>query len=143
MAAQGNGDAIGLASPGAFVLAQRAGLNQPLHVVVVALLRGAHLGFKAEHLGAVFAERAVHLRVAAHHLPHALQKGVDHQRVIAQVAGLHKVQLGVIGRHQLGVLADAAHQHTREEEIGKHHDASETELHGVAQAGLHQREGDA
>ena len=72
-------DAIGLTSPGALVLAQGAGLNQALHVVVMALLGGAHLGFKAEHLGAVFAKGAVHLRLTAHHLLHPLQESADHQ----------------------------------------------------------------
>ena len=109
----------------------------------MALLGCAHFGFKAEHLGAVFAEGAVHLRLTAHHLLHALQEGVEHQRVIAQVARVHKLQLRVVSRHQLGVLADTTHQHPRKEEVGEHHDAAEAEFHGMAQARLHQGEGDA
>ena len=56
MAAMGQRHAIGLAGPGAFVLAELAGLVEPLHVVVMAVLRRAHLGFKAQHLLAVFAQ---------------------------------------------------------------------------------------
>ena len=56
MAAMGQRHAIGLAGPGAFVLAELAGLVEPFHVVVMAVLRRAHLGFKAQHLLAVFAQ---------------------------------------------------------------------------------------
>ena len=48
----------------------------------------------------------------------------------------------MVGRHQLGVLADAAHQHPGEEEIGEDDHPLEAQAHHVAQAGLHQREGD-
>ena len=56
MAAMGQRHAIGLAGPGAFVLAELAGLVEPFHVVVMAVLRRAHLGFKTQHLLAVFAQ---------------------------------------------------------------------------------------
>ena len=56
MAAMGQRHAIGLAGPGAFVLAELAGLVEPFHVVVMAVLRRAHFGFKAQHLLAVFAQ---------------------------------------------------------------------------------------
>ena len=56
MAAMGQRNAIGLAGPGAFVLAELAGLVEPLHVVVMAVLRRAYFGFKAQHLLAVFAQ---------------------------------------------------------------------------------------
>ena len=48
----------------------------------------------------------------------------------------------MVGGHQGGVLADAAHQHPRKEEVGEHHDAAKAEPHGVAQARLHQGKGD-
>jgi len=79
---QGDGDAVGLAGTGALELTEGAALDQPLDVVVVALLRGTHLGLKAEHLGAVLTERAVHLGLAAHDLLDPLFEGVDHQGVI-------------------------------------------------------------
>ena len=103
--------AVGLAGAGAFALAQVAAIGEALHVVVVAVLGGAHLGFKAEHLGAVFAEGAVHVGVAAHHLLHALHEGVEHQWVIRQIGRLEEFQLRVIRRHPVGVLEDPAHQH--------------------------------
>ena len=55
MAAMGQRHAIGLAGPGAFVLAELAGLVESFHVVVMAVLRRAYFGFKAQHLLAVFA----------------------------------------------------------------------------------------
>ena len=79
---QGDGDAVGLAGPGALELTEGAALDQPLDVVVVALLRGTHLGLKTEHLGTVLTERAVHLGLAAHDLLDPLFEGVDHQGVI-------------------------------------------------------------
>ena len=140
---QGDGDAIGLTGAGAFVLAEGAALDQALHVVVVALLRRSHLGLKAQHLGAVFAEGAVHLRLTTHHLHHPLAEGLDHQRVIAQIGGVDKLHLRVIGGHQSGVLANATDQHPRKQEVGKHHDAAEAEAHRMPKARLHQREGHA
>ena len=136
-----DGNAIGLAGAGALVLTQGAGLHQTLHVMVVALLGCPHLRFKPQHLGAVLAQGAVHLRLTPHHLLHPLQEGVDHQGVVPQVGGLEKLHLGVVGRHQLGVLTDAAHQHPGEQEIGEHHDALEAQAHHMAQPRLHQREG--
>ena len=56
MAAMGQRHTIGLAGPGAFVLAELAGLVEPFHVVVMAVLRRAHFGFKAQNLLAVFAQ---------------------------------------------------------------------------------------
>ena len=56
MAAMGQRNTIGLAGPGAFVFAELAGLIEPLHVVVMAVLRRANLRFKAQHLLAVFAQ---------------------------------------------------------------------------------------
>ena len=56
MAAMGQRHSIGLAGPGAFVLAELAGLIEAFHMVVMAVLRRANFGFKAQHLLAVFAE---------------------------------------------------------------------------------------
>jgi asparagine N-glycosylation enzyme membrane subunit Stt3 len=85
MPPEGNGNAIGLACTGAFALAEIAAIREPLHMVVMALLRQSHLVFKTEHLGAVLAERAVHRRFSADHFLHPLHKGVEHQGVIPQV----------------------------------------------------------
>ena len=56
MTALGKRHAIGLASAGAFVFTELAGLIEALHVVVVAVLGSANLGFKTQHLLTVFAE---------------------------------------------------------------------------------------
>ena len=56
MAAMGQWHAIGLAGPGAFVLAELAGFIEAFHMVVMAVLRRPNLGFKTQHLLAVFAQ---------------------------------------------------------------------------------------
>ena len=109
---------------------------------MVTVLGCPHLGFKAEHLGPVFAQGAVHIGVAADYLLNPLHEGVEHAGSLGQIAGLHKGKLGMVCRHPLRVLADATHQHPREEEIGEHQQAPEAQLDGVAQAWLHQGEGD-
>ena len=141
LVAQGNRDAIGLTGTGALVLTEGAALNQPLHMVVVALLRRPHLCLKPQHLGAVLAEGAIHQRLAAHHLLHPFAEGGNHQRVITQIGGVHKLHLGVVSSHQGRVLANATHQHPGKEEIGEHHNPLEAQPHHMAQARFHQGEG--
>ena len=142
MAPQGNRNAIGLAGAGALVVAEVAALAEAFDVVVVAVLGRAHFGFEAQHLGPVLAQRAVHGGVAAQHLVHPFDKGVDHVDVVAQIARLYKVDLGVIGGHQLAVGRDTAHQHPRKQEVGEDDDALEAQLDHMAQPRLHQRKGD-
>ena len=112
MAMSSRRDSIGLAGPRAFPLAERAALRQPLHVVMVAFLSSANVLLEAQHLGPVFAEGAIHGGVAPEHLLHSLLEGVHHQRVLPEIAGGEEVNLGMICRHPLGVLTDAAHQNT-------------------------------
>ena len=128
---QGDGNAIGLAGARAFVLAEGAAFDQPLHMVVMAPLRRPHLGLETQHLGPVLAQGAVHLRLAAHHLLNPLSKRADHQRVIPQIGRIHELHLRVIRCHKGRVLADAADQHTGEQEVGKHHDPPEPQPHHV------------
>ena len=71
-------NAIGLAGPGAFVVAELAGLIEPFDMVVMAVLGSPHFRFKTQHLLAVLAERAIHGGVAADHLSHPLHEGFDH-----------------------------------------------------------------
>ena len=80
-------------------------------MVMVAVLRRSHLLLKTEHLGAVLAQSAIHVGVAAQHLRHPLLEGVQHQGVITQIGGLDELHRWMIARHQLGVLTDAADQH--------------------------------
>ena len=76
-------DTIGLASPRAFPLAERAALGQSLHVMVVTLLGPTHILFKAQHLGSVLAEGAIHCGISTEHLVHPLSERVHHHRVLA------------------------------------------------------------
>ena len=76
-------DTIGLASPRAFPLAERAALGQSLHVMVVTLLGPSHILFKAQHLGSVLAEGAIHCGISTEHLVHPLSERVHHHRVLA------------------------------------------------------------
>ena len=112
MVLMGDGNTIRLAGPRAFPLAERAALRQPLHVVMVAFLSSANVLLEAQHLGPVFAEGAIHGGVAPEHLLHPLLECVHHQRVLPEIAGGEEVNLGMIRRHPLGVLTDAAHQNT-------------------------------
>ncbi|EAU73994.1 hypothetical protein RS9916_30842 [Synechococcus sp. RS9916] len=107
-----NGDAIRLTSTGALALAQVTTIRQALHMVMVAFLRKPNLILKAEHLGSVLTEGAIHGRFTAQHLFNALDKGVEYQGVIAEIGGRHEIHIGMIGSHQIRVLADATHQHT-------------------------------
>ena len=76
-------DSIGLAGPCAFQLAERAAFSQSLQVVVVTLLGPSHILFKAQHLGSVLAEGAIHGGVSSQHLLHPLSECVHHHRVLA------------------------------------------------------------
>ena len=76
-------DSIGLAGPRAFPLAERAAFSQSLHVVVVTLLGPSHILFKAQHLGSVLAEGAIHCGISTEHLVHPLSERVHHHRVLA------------------------------------------------------------
>ena len=134
---------IALAGPRALALAQGAALHQTLHVVMVAVLGAAHLHFKAEHLGPVLAEGAIHGGVAPQHVLHPFPEGGQHLGMVPQVAGMEEGDLGMVGRHPLAVLHNPAHQHAGKEEVREHHDAAVPQLHHMAQTGFNQGEGDA
>ena len=74
---------IGLADPSAFPLAECAAFSESLHVMVVALLGPSHILFKAQNLGSVLAERAIHCCVSSEHFVHPLSECVHHHRVLA------------------------------------------------------------
>jgi hypothetical protein len=74
---------IRLADPRAFPLAECAAFSESLHVMVVALLGPSHILFKAQNLGSVLAERAIHCRVSSEHFVHPLSECVHHHRVLA------------------------------------------------------------
>ena len=81
-ATQRQGDSVGLAGARALPLTEGAALHQPFHVVMVAVLGGAHLLLETEHLGSVLAKRTVHIGVAAQHIGHPLPEGGQHRGVI-------------------------------------------------------------
>ena len=101
----GDWDAIRLAGAGAFPLAERAALRQPLHVVMVAFLSSANVLLEAQHLGPVFAQGTVHGGVASQDVLHPLLERVHHQWMLPEVAGGEKGHLGMVRCHPLGVLA--------------------------------------
>ena len=74
---------IGLADPSAFPLAECAAFSESLHVMVVALLGPSHILFKAQNLGSVLAERAIHCCVSSEHFVPPLSECVHHHRVLA------------------------------------------------------------
>ena len=74
---------IRLADSRAFPLAECAAFSESLHVMVVALLGSSHILFKAQNLGSVLAERAIHCRVSSEHFVHPLSECGHHHRVLA------------------------------------------------------------
>ena len=73
---------IRLADSRAFPFAECAAFSESLHVMVVALLGSSNILFKAQNLGSVLAERAIHCRVSSEHFVHPLSKCVHHHRVL-------------------------------------------------------------
>jgi hypothetical protein len=67
-------------------------------MVVVPRLHRAGIGLVADDLGAVLAQLAVHRRGAPFDLADPLDKGVEQQRVIAQIGRLDELDLGKAGR---------------------------------------------
>ena len=76
-------NAIRLAGAGAFALTQGAALCEPLHVMVMTFLSPPDVLLKAEHLGAVLAERAVHGRIASKNLVHPFAERIHHEWVVS------------------------------------------------------------
>ena len=115
----------------------------PLDVVVVALLRQADLGLEAQHLLAVFAELAVHQVLAVQNFVHAVDEGLEHQRMVVEIGRLDEFDVGMARRDRVGGVVDALHQNAGEEEIREDDDAAEAELRRLLQRRLDEREGDA
>src|ERR1051325_7388439 len=96
-------------------------------MMMMPLLRRAGLDLVAEDPGAVFAELAIHGRVAAVELGDAVEKRIDHRLVVAQVERLDEFDLRKPRRDGVGLLVDALHQHTGEQKIREHDDPAEAE----------------
>ena len=80
----------------AFQLAHGAAVRKTFDVVMMTFLRAAHVLLEAKNLSSVFAEGTVHGGVSPQHLFHPFSKGVHHHRMIAQVTGGEKLNLGMI-----------------------------------------------
>ena len=109
----------------------------------MAFLRQTDLGFETENPFAVLAHLAVHQVLAGDDLLDPVGKGVQHRRMVVQVAGLDELDLGMARRHPVAVRVDPFHQHAGKEEIGEHDDALEAQAHGMFEPRLDQREGHA
>src|SRR5262245_7431559 len=83
--------------------------TDPFHVMMVAFLDPPDLRFVADRLFAILAHLAVHLIVAVENLAHPLGEGIQHQRMIVEVARLQELDLGVTRCHLVGDVVDALH----------------------------------
>src|ERR1043166_6820035 len=86
-------------------------------MMMVAGLHGADLVGVTHDPGAVFAELAVHHRIAGADLLDALGEGVEHARMVAQIRRLDELDRGMPRRDGVGLGIDALHQDAGEEKI--------------------------
>src|SRR5688500_14692623 len=93
-----------------------------LHMVMVAFLHGTHIGFEAQHGGAVFADLAVHGDVADEALLHALDEGVAHCGMVIEIGGLNEFDTGMAPGHIVSRVIDALNENSGEEKIGEYDD---------------------
>ena len=63
--------------------------------------------------------------------------------MVAEVAGLEELDLGMAGGDRIGLLVDPLHQHPGEQKIGKHDDPPEAEPARALQGDVDPRVGDA
>src|SRR5204863_7016764 len=83
-------------------------------VVMMALLRRAGRILVADDAGAVLAQLAVHVRVAACEFGDAIEEDVDHFAMVAQVQVLDELNMGKTASGLIGLLVDALSQCTAE-----------------------------
>ena len=100
---------------------------QPFDMMMVTFLCSAHLGLKAQNLRAVFAHLAVHPVVTRKDLFHALDKCINHCRMVVELGRLDEFDFGVACGHFIRGLINSVHQYSGEKKIGKYDDAFETE----------------
>src|SRR5205814_1461635 len=96
-------------------------------MMVMPLLRSARILLVADDLGAVFAQLAVHRRIAPGELLDPLGKSLDHLRMISEIPRFDELDLGKPRRRLVGLRVDALHQYAGEQEIREHDDAPEPE----------------
>lgn len=108
-----NGHTIRLTSTGAFALTKIAAIGQALHVVMMAGLGQPYLSLKTQNLGSVFAERAVHRCLTTQYFIHTLNKRVLDLGVVSKVGGMQKLDVWMIVRDALTVLANPGDENAR------------------------------
>lgn len=81
--------------------------------MVVTLLGASHIVFKAQHLGSVLAEGAIHGGVSSQHFVHPLPERIHHQGMLAEIAGGEELHIGMVHRHQVCVLTDSTDENPR------------------------------
>src|SRR5260221_13291547 len=86
-------------------------------VVMMPRLRGTGIVLVADDLGAVFAELAVHCRLAFAQLANPVAKRVEHALMVAQIERLDELDLGEETSDLVGLRVDALDQHAGEQEI--------------------------
>lgn len=102
-----------------------------LDMMVVAFLRQSDFSFETENLIAIFAHLAIHQRLAHACFFNAILKRVQHKVMIIEVTGFDKIDLGMIGRHQIRVAVNTLYQHAGKQKIRKDDDAPVAELGGM------------
>ena len=80
----------------ALQFAHDAAVSKTFNVVMMTFLRAAHVLLEAKNLRSVLAEGTVHGGVSPQHLFHPFSEGVHHHRMVAQVTGGEKLNLGMI-----------------------------------------------
>jgi len=139
--------AEGLVAAGAVAIAAAGAILEAaadaFDMVVVAFLREANLGLKAQHLLAIFAHGAVHQVLADQHFLDAVDEGVDDQRVVVEIGRLEDLDAGELRLGLVGGVVDAFDQDAGEEEIGEDDDAAIAEPRGMIERRGDEREGDA
>ena len=115
----------------------------PADMVMVARLRRAGVAFVADDLGAVFAQLAVHRRLAFADFRDPLAERVEHRGMVAQIGRLDELDLGKPPRRRGARSVDALYQDAGEQKIRKDDDAAKPEPCGMGQRRVDARVGDA
>ena len=112
-------------------------------VVMMAGLGQPYLSLKTQNLGSVFAERAVHRCLTTQYFIHTLNKRVLDLGVVSKVGGMQKLDVWMIVRDALTVLANPGDENARKKEIRENDDPLEAQTHQMPQSWLNQRKGDS
>ena len=100
--------------------------SDSLNMMMMTLLRKAHLTFKSQHLLPVFAELAIHQVPSFEDFIYTFRKGIQNQRMIIEVGGLDEFNFRMPLGDKIGVIIDSLSEDSGEQKIGKNHDPFET-----------------